>query len=81
MTLITILHAIFVWQPIFDSVYWLLTLYEVITISPLPQSGGTALLYAGWRGHSEVVRLLLQAGARDIPNKVGEKQISNRCLL
>ena len=34
------------------------------------QSGGTALFYAGWEGHSEVVKLLLGAGARDIPNKV-----------
>ena len=38
----------------------------------LSQAGVTALLYAGQRGHSEVVRLLLQAGARDIPDKVVE---------
>ena len=34
------------------------------------QQGTTALLLAGWEGHSEVVKLLLGAGARDIPNKV-----------
>ena len=37
------------------------------------QSGGTALLFAGWKGHSEVVKLLLGAGARDIPNKVDHR--------
>ena len=36
----------------------------------VPQSGSTALLVAGMDGYSEVVKLLLQAGARDIPNKV-----------
>ena len=36
----------------------------------VPQNGSTALLVAGLNGHSEVVKLLLQAGARDIPNKV-----------
>ena len=40
-------------------------------ISPL-KHGGTALLLAGWHGHSEVVKLLLGAGARDIPNKVND---------
>ena len=34
------------------------------------QNGGTALLVAGWKGHSEVVKLLLGAGARDIPDEV-----------
>ena len=34
------------------------------------QNGSTALLVAGMDGYSEVVKLLLQAGARDIPNKV-----------
>ena len=37
------------------------------------QNGGTALLGAGWQGHSEVVKLLLGAGARDIPNKVDHR--------
>ncbi|CAI8048543.1 hypothetical protein GBAR_LOCUS26763, partial [Geodia barretti] len=40
------------------------------------QSGGTALFYAGWEGHSEVVKLLLGAGARDIPNKFGRTALS-----
>ena len=40
----------------------------------LSQAGSTALLCAGWKGHSEVVRLLLQAGARDIPDKVVENK-------
>ena len=39
----------------------------------LSQAGGTALLYAGQEGHSEIVRLLLQAGARDIRDKVSKK--------
>ena len=34
------------------------------------QVGCTALFYAGWKGHSEVVKLLLAAGAKDIPNVV-----------
>ena len=37
------------------------------------QNGGTALLGAGWQGHSEVVKLLLGAGARDIPDKVDHR--------
>ncbi|CAI8032680.1 hypothetical protein GBAR_LOCUS18451, partial [Geodia barretti] len=38
--------------------------------------GGTALLSAGWKGHSEVVKLLLGAGARDIPTKFGNTALS-----
>ena len=40
--------------------------------SPFTQDGGTALLYAGWKGHSEIVKLLLRAGAREIPDNVCE---------
>ncbi|CAI8025174.1 Ankyrin repeat domain-containing protein 50 [Geodia barretti] len=40
------------------------------------KEGSTALLYAGWKGHSEVVKLLLGAGARDIPNKFGNTALS-----
>ena len=36
------------------------------------QSGSTALLVPGLKGYSEVVKLLLGAGARDIPNKVDQ---------
>ena len=39
-------------------------------VSFVTQEETTALLAAGWEGHSEVVKLLLGAGARDIPNKV-----------
>ena len=46
----------------------------------LSQAGVTALLSAGWKGHSEVVRLLLQAGARDIPDKVSKKRFLLRLL-
>ena len=34
------------------------------------QAGVTALYFSSWKGHSAVVRLLLGAGARDIPTKV-----------
>lgn len=34
------------------------------------QGGSTALLYAAMKGHLAVVKQLLSAGARDIPNKV-----------
>ena len=34
------------------------------------QHGAAPLFYAAHHGHSEVVKVLLQAGARDIPNKV-----------
>ena len=39
-------------------------------ISLSTQNGSTALLVSSWKGHSEVVKLLLQAGARDLTNKV-----------
>ena len=42
----------------------------IVTHYIIPQNGSTALLVAGGKGHSEVVKLLLQAGARDIRNKV-----------
>ena len=32
-----------------------------------PQDGATALLMASQEGHEEVVRLLLQSGAQDLP--------------
>ena len=34
------------------------------------QNGSPPLFFAALKGHSEVVKLLLQAGARDIPNEV-----------
>lgn len=34
------------------------------------QRGSTALLYAAMNGHLAVVKILLRAGARDIPNEV-----------
>ena len=48
-----------------------------LTILPT-QQGTTALLFAAWKGNSEVVKLLLQAGAQDIPNKVHVFQI--KCI-
>ena len=45
----------------------------MVSIIISTQSGGTALFYAGWKGRSEVVKLLLGAGARDIPNKVDHR--------
>ena len=41
------------------------------------QSGNTALLLAGWKGHPDIVKILLGAGARDIPNKVAK----SRCQM
>ena len=45
----------------------------MVSIIISTQSGGTALFGAGWKGHSEVVKLLLGAGAIDIPNKVDHR--------
>ena len=43
----------------------------LMTLSLTTQYGATALLYAGWKGHSEIVKLLRKTGARDTPaNKV-----------
>ena len=44
-------------------------LYKCVAISH-PQVGDTALGMASMNGHQEVVRLLLQSGATDIPNMV-----------
>ena len=41
-----------------------------VNLSPPPQNGITPLLMASHTGYEEIVRLLLQSGARDIPNKV-----------
>lgn len=41
-----------------------------IVFSFFPQDGVTALLMASLNGHVEVVRLLLQSGAKDLPDKV-----------
>ena len=43
---------------------------SIMMVSFVTQEGSTALLYAGRKGRSEVVKLLLVAGARDIPNEV-----------
>ena len=45
----------------------------MVSIIISTQSGSTALLVAGWKGRSEVVKLLLGAGAIDIPNKVDHR--------
>lgn len=37
---------------------------------PSLQNGSTALLVSSVKGHSNVVKLLLQAGAKDLANKV-----------
>ena len=59
-----------VWNSTLYMVDW--QWWSVITVNTilLSQNGCTALYFAGKNGHSEVVELLLQAGARDIPNKV-----------
>ncbi|CAI8041002.1 Ankyrin repeat domain-containing protein 50 [Geodia barretti] len=49
---------------------------SIMMVSFVTQEGSTALLAAGWKGHSEVVKLLLGAGARDIPNKDGNTALS-----
>ena len=41
-----------------------------VNLSPPPQNGTTPLLVASQEGHEEIVRLLLQSGAQDTPNKV-----------
>ena len=45
----------------------------MVSIIISTQEGSTALLVAGWQGRSEVVKLLLGAGAIDIPNKVDHR--------
>ena len=52
-------------------IHFVLAMMVSIIIST--QSGGTALFSAGRKGHPEVVKLLLGAGARDIPNKVDHR--------
>ena len=42
----------------------------IVSLLLSTQNGTTALLSAGLNGRSEVVKLLLVAGARDIRNKV-----------
>ena len=53
----------------------LLNLYH--SVSSL-QDGGTALLMASQNGHEEVVRQLLQSGAKNTPNNV---RMFNICML
>ena len=45
----------------------------MVSIIISTQEGSTALLVAGWKGRSEVVKLLLGAGAIEIPNKVDHR--------
>ena len=56
-----------------DAIIMLLQLYIVF----LPQDGGTALLVASDKGHEEVVRLLLQSGAKNIRDKVSGSDITS----
>ena len=46
-----------------------------VNLSPPPQDGTTPLAMASQNGHEETVRLLLQSGAQDTPNKVGHCHI------
>lgn len=48
---------------------FLYPIFYTITLQFL-QGGYTALHVAAWFGHSEIVQLLMIAGATDIPNKV-----------
>ena len=41
-----------------------------VNLSPPPQDGTTPLLMASQNGHEELVRLPLQSGAQETPNKV-----------
>ena len=41
-----------------------------VNLSPPPQDGTTPLAMASQNGYEEIVRLLLQSGAQDTPNKV-----------
>lgn len=50
------------------------------------ESGVTALMVAGWNGHAEVVRLLLEAGAdpdaaSEEDGSCGDPRASGRCAL
>ena len=45
----------------------------MVSIIISTQNGSTALFGAGWEGRSEVVKLLLGAGAIDIPTKVDHR--------
>ena len=51
----------------------------MVSIIISKQGGSTALLGAGWQGHSEVVKLLLGAGARDIPTDKVDHRVTMMC--
>ena len=64
--------------------YWLLEtlVYNSVHESKIislccPQDGDTSLHYAAENGHSEIVQLLLIAGATDFPNQVGMSVITH----
>ena len=42
----------------------------IMSCSCITQNGCTALYYAAVNGHLEIVKLLLQAGAKVLPNNV-----------
>ena len=49
---------------------------EVISLC-CPQNGYTSLHFAAGNGHSEIVQLLLTAGATDSPDQVGMSVITH----
>ena len=56
--------------------YLLISHSLIMSCSYITQTGCTALYCAGANGHSEIVKLLLQAGAKVLPNNVN----LTRCL-
>ena len=50
--------------------YLLISHSPIMSCSCITQTGCTALYYAAANGHLEIVKLLMQAGAKVLPNNV-----------